>query len=218
MEKTVIFDMDGVLFDTERLVLRSWSYVGGKYGIQDLENVILRCIGTNSEETRKIVMEHYGQDFPYDKLREEKSRIFDEKLDKEGIPVKPGARELLSFLKVNGFRIGLASSTKKKNIIFKLERTGLRDFFETVIGGDMVSKSKPEPDIYRKACEEMKVDPAVTYAVEDSPNGIRAAFSAGLKVFVIPDLIPPDEEIQKLAYQIYPDLIELRKEYFAKEM
>ncbi|MCH5252346.1 MAG: HAD family phosphatase [Lachnospiraceae bacterium] len=215
MEKVVIFDMDGVIFDTENQILNIWCYLAGKYGIEGIENVFYRSIGTDREETRKIVLDSYGPDFPYDKFRQESSRLFRERADREGIPVKAGVRELLPFLKINGYRMGLASSTRYVVVREELEGAGLFDFFETVIGGDMVERSKPAPDIYLKACEEMGVKPESAYAIEDSKNGVRSAASAGLKVFLIPDLIEPDEEMRELAYEVYPDLIELRRQFFA---
>ena len=139
--------------------------------------------------------------------------LFKERTAAEGIPVKAGVRELLSFLKINGYRLGLASSTRYAVVKEELEGAGLFDFFEIVVGGDMVRRSKPAPDIYQKACEELAVEP---YAVEDSKNGVRSAVEAGLRVFLIPDLIAPDDEMKKMAYQIYPDLIELRRQFFAR--
>lgn len=207
MDKTVIFDMDGVIFDTEALWLACWKIIGQKYGIDDLEKVCHMCIGTNSEETKKIALGYYGQEFAYDAYGSEVSRLFHERTDEKGMPVKRGARELLSYLKVNGYRVGLASSTKKQVIEEELGQAGLLSFFQVIIGGDMVANSKPDPEIYQRACQEMGVHPAHTYAIEDSFNGVRAAHAAGMKVIMVPDLLEPDEEMRELTVEVFLSLM-----------
>lgn len=211
MKPTIVFDMDGVIFDTERLILSGWRYLAGKYDITGLDEVFYQCIGTNKEETRKIILSHYGAPFPYDRLMKESSELFHERVKKDGMPIKPGVRELLSFLRINGYRVGLASSTRKEVIVSELSQTGMLDFFEVIVGGDMVKRSKPAPDIYIEACQRMKADPQNTYAVEDSKNGLKSALAAGLKVHLVPDLISPDEEMKQMAYAVWPSLIELRQ-------
>lgn len=210
INKTIIFDMDGVILDTERLILGCWQIEAAKYGIPDIENTFKKSIGTNIDATRQILLDTYGDDFPYDKFRAEYRELFYKKVDTEGIPVKRGARELLNFLKVNGYRTGLASSTRRAVVEQELTDVGLIHFFEVIVGGDMVEKSKPEPDIYQKACGLLKVKPEDAYAIEDSKNGILSAKAAGLKVIHVPDLLEPDEEMAALADEIFDDLIQVR--------
>lgn len=205
--KSVIFDMDGVIFDSEALVLKCWKRIGDKYGLKDIDAIFQESIGTNTAETKEIVMKHYGEDFAYDKFRQEASRLFHEITKEKGVLVKRGARELLSYLKVNGFQIGLASSTRIEVVKSELEQVGLLKFFHVVIGGDMVRHSKPHPEIYNRACEELDVDPAETFAIEDSFNGVRSAHGAGLKVIMVPDILQPDEEMENLALEIFPSLM-----------
>lgn len=213
--KNVIFDMDGVIFDTERLVLSCWRIVAEKYGIPHIEETFRSVIGVSSEGTKKIVREVYGKDFAYESFRQECRNLFAQKIAQTGMPVKSGARELLSFLKINGYRIGLASSTSYDTVVNELTQAGLVGFFEVIIGGDMVKRSKPEPDIYLRACEDMNLVPAETFAIEDSWNGVRSAATAGLKVLHVPDLLEPNEEMEKLSFQIFQDLIDVRN-YLAK--
>lgn len=207
MNKTVVFDMDGVIFDTEALIIRCWKQVAERHGIKGMETVFKQCIGTNSAETRRIVFDHYGEDFAYDTYKVEVSEVFQEKTKDKGIPVKRGARELLSYLKVNGFQIGLASSTKKELLEQELSDAGLLKFFHILIGGDMVRHSKPDPEIYLLACEKLGVIPSETYAIEDSFHGVQSAYDAGMKVIMVPDLLEPDDAMREMAIEIFPSLM-----------
>lgn len=208
MKKGVVFDMDGVIFDTEALILSCWMHVGERYGIAGLEQVFRQCIGVNQTETRNIVRRHLGADFDYERLRRETSLLFHKKTEERGIPVKPGVRELLEYLEGNGYRIGLASSTRREVVGQQLGQAGLLPFFQVIVGGDMVRHSKPHPEIYERACRELGVDPAETYAIEDSLHGVHAACAAGMKALMVPDLLEPDEETRRLAFAVYPSLVE----------
>lgn len=209
----VIFDMDGTIFDTERLVLDCWEHIGANHGISDIREVFMRCIGTNNARTQEIVYEHYGKDFPYDKFSRESSVLFHEIADKEGIPVKAGAVELLRDLSEHGVFLGLASSTRLAVVTQELQAAGLYDYFQVVVGGDLLKNSKPAPDIYLLTCERMGVLPGNTYAIEDSYNGIRSAHSAGLRPIMVPDLMPATEEMRELSEKVFADLIQV-KGYF----
>ena len=206
---TVVFDMDGVLFDTERLCMESWLALSEKYGISNMEEFYPKCIGRNDTDTTALVLEYYGADFPYEKFRRETSLWFHDWIDQNGLPVKEGVRELLDFLKEHDWKVGIASSTRCQSVAEHLERTGLREYFSVIVGGDMVEHSKPQPDIYLIACEKLEVSPAQCYAIEDSPNGIRAAYRAGMKPIMVPDLLQPDEEMTQLSYKIFKDLKEV---------
>lgn len=215
MKKTIIFDMDGVLTDTEEVSARAWRQCGVLQQIEDMETTILHCIGLNENDMRRYFAEKYGADFEYGIFKQNKNRIFEEILETEGIPVKKGARELLSFLKAEGYGIGLASSTKEVNIRKRMEKIGLLPYFGTITAGDMVKHSKPDPEIYQLACRDMGVDPEDAIAIEDSPNGIRSAYRAGMKVIMVPDLIQPDEEIKGMLYGCFDSLLEVR-DFLAK--
>lgn len=210
---SVIFDMDGTIFDTERLVLDCWERVGEKHGIPDIREVFMRCIGTNKVRTQEIVYEHYGEDFPFEKFSEESSVLFHEITEKAGIPVKKGAEELLEYLSKNGVMLGLASSTRLAAVTQELQAAGLYDYFQVVVGGDLLKNSKPAPDIYLMTCERMGVLPENTYAIEDSYNGIRAAHSAGMRPIMVPDMTPATEEMRGLSVAVFADLLQV-KEYF----
>ncbi len=208
--KAVVFDMDGVIFDSEKLVLEGWKELAEKYGFQDIDKVFYKCIGVNAVATKQIFLDYYGEDFPYDEYKKETSVAYHAKYDGGRLPQKPGVKELLTFLKENGFKIGLASSTRIAVVEQQIVDAGLREYFDDLTGGDMLQKSKPEPDIYLMACEHLGVDPKEAIAIEDSYNGIRSAYRAGMAPVMVPDMIGPDEEMERLSTKILADLYQVR--------
>ena len=214
--EAVVFDMDGVIFDSEAKVVECWIETAEKHNIKDIETLCRMCLGTNSAETRRIALEFYGEDFPYDEYKKEMSDLYHSRYDGGRLPMKPYIRELLTFLKENGVKIALASSTRSIVVNNQLRDAGILPYFDKVVCGDMVSRSKPAPDIFLKACEELGVAPESAYAIEDSYNGIRSAHSAGMRPIMVPDMAPPTEEMEKLAEVILPSLNEVI-DYLRKE-
>lgn len=204
--KAVVFDMDGVIFDSEAKVLESWLVVAEKYGIKDIEKLFRRCLGTTYAETRRLALEFYGEEFPYDEYKLEVSALYHERYDNGRLPMKPYIKELLEYLRSHGIKIGLASSTRRQVVEQQLEWAGILPYFDKLVCGDMVNRSKPAPDIFLKACEELSVAPDNAAAIEDSYNGIRSAHAAGMVAIMVPDLAPPTEEMECLAHVILPDL------------
>lgn len=212
--KAVVFDMDGVIFDSERAVMQCWKEVASRHNIPDIEKAILACTGTTMVRTREIMLNLYGADFPYDEYARESSAIFHSRYDGGRLPMKPGVKELLTFLKERGKKIALASSTRQQVVTDELRDAGIIEYFDRIICGDMVSRSKPAPDIFLKACEELNISPSDSYAIEDSYNGIRAAHAGSLHPIMVPDLLPADEEMQSLAEIVLPSLTSVM-EYLA---
>ena len=206
----VIFDMDGVIFDTERVIIECWKPVAEKYGLSDIETVCYRCIGVKAEVTRANFREAYGGDFPYEERQAEVSRLFHEQYGGGRIPIKPGVTVLLYWLKEQGIPVALASSTRRDIVRQELSDAGLLQFFDQVICGDMVSKSKPAPDIFLKAAHELGAEAPDCCVIEDSYNGIRAAHAAGMRPVMVPDLLPPSEEIRSLCETVLPSLNEVK--------
>lgn len=208
--RAVIFDMDGVIFDSERLMFQGWHEIAEKYGLQGIDEVLYQCMGVNTVETRKIFAKHFGMDFPYDVYKKETSAMFHSRYGNGKLPMKPGVVELLSYLKEAGYLIGLASSTRQAVVEQEIRDAGLMEYFHDLTCGDMLKKSKPEPDIFLMACDHLGVAPGEALTIEDSYNGIRAAHRAGTTPVMVPDMIQPDEEMKGLAHIICKDLFEVR--------
>lgn len=208
--KAVVFDMDGVIFDSEALVMEIWKDMGEKYHIADVEATMYKCIGVNAVETKQIFLDAYGEDFPYETYIKEVSQIFHERADHGELPVKPGVEELLTYLKEAGYIIGLASSTREASVRQELTDAGLISYFQELTCGDMLKASKPKPDIYLMACEKLGVAPEDAIAIEDSYNGIRSAYSAGMHPIMVPDLIGPDAEMEEKSEHIFENLMQVK--------
>jgi HAD superfamily hydrolase (TIGR01509 family) len=197
--------MDGVLIDSERLIRESWIVVGRKRHLAGIEELFSQCLGVSYEGSRIKFAERYGTDVSYDAFRNEAGNHY-LGLIREAIPVKPGVRDMLRWLRSEGWKTGLASSTRQESVLQSLSRTGLIGYFDAIICGDMVRASKPEPDIYLAACAALQEDPSRCCAVEDSKNGLIAAHSARMRAILIPDLMDPDEEMRRLASAIFPSM------------
>ena len=213
-KRAVIFDMDGVIFDSERLILDCWEQVAEKYHFTNIREVCIDCIGTNKVRTKEIVCAYYGESFPYDEYSKEVSGLFREYIQTKGLPVKKGVEELLQYLQDKRIPIGLASSTRLAVVEEELCQAGLYDYFQVVMGGDQLKRSKPEPDIYLLTCEKMGVLPERVYAIEDSYNGIRSAYSAGMMPIMVPDILQADEEMKEKSIAVLEDLFQV-KYYFS---
>lgn len=209
---TVIFDMDGVLLDTEKVCKKGWILASQKMELKNIEEVFFKCVGQARQDTLKTLSDFFlpqKSDFSSEEFYSYAGEYFYEIEKTEGLPKKPFVDECLSFLKKNNFTLAVASSTRSQNVHRQLKAAGIFDYFKTITCGDSVIHSKPAPDIYLKSMESLNVKAENCLAVEDSPNGIKSGIAAGLKMIMVPDLILPDENIKKLCYKIEPSLKEL---------
>lgn len=207
----IIFDMDGVIFDTEALCQKAWRMAGAEKGIseKEIDRLLQLCIGSNQQHMTEVLQREMGAAFPVPRfLAETKEQV--QRLADAYLPLKKGAREILEWLRTQGAVVGLASSTERRIIEKYLRISELTDYFQTIMGGDQVTHSKPHGEIYQKACAALGVAPAQTYGVEDSYNGVRSASNAGLRTIMVPDLLPPTEEMQELAESIEADLFAVK--------
>lgn len=196
----VIFDMDGVLFDSERAYVDGYIKYASEY--PDIRETCLACIGSNSIRTKEIFLEKYGEDFPFDPYFQ-KVKAYVESHPKL---LKKGAVEILRFLSEEKVTLALASSTFTPLVMKMLDDAGMSQYFDKIICGEMVSHSKPHPEIFLKAAQKLGFEPKHCYVIEDSYNGIRAAHAAGMIPVMVPDMLEPDEEIREKLSYLFPDL------------
>ena len=206
----VVFDVDGVLFDTERLTNQTWLAVGKELGWPQIGEYYLEFVGQNRTDIHQKMLELFGPEFPKEEFMKTCSAYSQARMEREGVPMKPGVREILDFLKARNIPIALATSTGRERTLRRMELTGLGPYFSAIITGDQVVHSKPDPEIYQLACRALGTDPAQTIAVEDSRNGILSASQAGMKVIMVPDMIPPTPELDALLFRRCASLLEVR--------
>ena len=206
MITAVVFDMDGILFDTERLCRDCWIALSKEFEIPNMEEVYALCIGVNVQATRQIVYDNYGKDFPFEEYDRRASAMYNEYIAEHGVPVKEGVRETLEALAKAGAKIAVASSTRREKVLRLLASAGIDRYFTAVVGGDTVTHSKPDPEIFLTACNTLSVAPEEAIAVEDSHNGIRAAHAAGMLAVMVPDLLPVTEEMRKISAYVAADM------------
>ena len=211
MPTAVIFDMDGVIFDTERVYLDSCVSAAGELGLGDVQKLCISCIGVTEEVTKK----RFAEAIPDPELCArfwETARSKTRETLSRGMPVKEGARELLQKLYTEGIPTALASSTRTETVIRELISVDLFGFFTRIVGGDMVSRSKPDPEIFLKAADMLGVPWQECLVLEDSKNGLLSAKAAGMTVYIIPDLVPIDDEMKEKADMILPSLADVWSE------
>lgn len=195
--KAVIFDMDGVLFDTERLAIKAWDKIGIDIGLGKIGYMVFETLGRTTEESVKIFKSKFGNKFNNDIFQRHYKDYLNNYYSNNPVPVKKGVYETLEYLKNNGYKTAIASSSSKKSVIHHLNNANITDFFDIIICGDMVERSKPEPDIYLTAASELNVPPEYCFAVEDSFSGLKSAYTARCKVIYIPDIYVADEQAKK---------------------
>jgi HAD superfamily hydrolase (TIGR01509 family) len=190
--KAVIFDMDGVIFDTERLARELWEKVFADYGYTLTDDCFKSVIGRTIEDTMQIFEDAFGHDIPIQEMDEKQEALYQDYINKP-LPFKPGVFELIAYLDAHNLPKAVGSSTYTDQVKGILARNDILQHFQAVVGGDEVKQGKPCPDIFLKAAEQLGVAPKDCLVLEDSENGIKAANNAGIPVLMIPDLIPPED-------------------------
>ena len=200
--KLVIFDMDGLMIDTEPLAIAGWGAAASELNITIPEELPKRVIGMNRDLCKVYMLEAMGQDFDYDTALAILHKFMDNYFETHGIPLKPGIIELLDKLEELGISKAVATSSAYKRAFYKLTKANIAHRFSTIIGGDMVAESKPAPDIFLKAAEVCNTSPNDCIVLEDSNPGAEGGYRAGMRVIVVPDLVSPTDITRKRAYAV----------------
>ena len=211
--KAVIFDMDGVLFDTERIYLEDWTKLFEKYGYEMRREVYISLMGKGRKTVKEAFKKEFGQDLPIDEMYIEKDKLLFDRYEKDGIPLKEGAIELLDFLRKNKYKVAIATSAKNNRLEIQVKKGGIESKFDAFVCSDDITKNKPDPEIFLAAAKKLNVLPEDCFVIEDSSAGIEAAYNANMKGLHVKDLKEADEFILKSCYKNFNDLIEI-KGYF----
>lgn len=215
--KAFIFDMDGLMFDTERVFVSAWDYVGEKMGLGKAGYMCIRTLGMNTPACEQAWRDEFGDEVDLDALWRYSREFVADYYRKNAVSVKPGLYELLTYLKNKGYKLAVASSTKRHQVERHLNSANVRQYFDAVICGDMVEKSKPEPDIYLKAAAALGVQPEDCCALEDSRNGLLSAHAAGMQAIMVPDLWQPDDTVKQFILGPFESLLEVRDWLVARQ-
>ena len=204
MKRGVIFDMDGTLLDTERLYTMAWLATAADFGKEQEPEIAKRACGLSNDQCVALVKEYYPDLDGWEYL--EHVVNFVRKKVETDLALMPGVPEILDFFQDRGIPMAIASSTDTERVEKYLGRGGIRNYFSVIVGGEQVAKGKPNPDIFLRAAELLKMPPSECYVFEDSPNGVRAAAAAGCTVIMVPDSIQPDDEIRGMCEHVFESM------------
>ena len=206
----VIFDLDGTLIDTEKLYRKYWPMALADYGykLSDERALMLRSLGRPYAPAQ--FKEWYGEDFDYNLVRKRRKEYVEGYIEKNGVELRPGVKEILEYLKDKKITVAIATATDYERTVKYLNMTGIRNYFEHIICATMVEHGKPAPDIYEYACTKLNANPSDCFAVEDAPNGVKSAHAAGLNVIFVADQAPADDSIKDMLYADLPIISDIK--------
>ncbi len=204
--KGAVFDMDGLMFDTENLTYKLQKKILAEDGLTFTLDDYKNTIGKRSADLPKYFKSLFGEKFSYEDFHQKCRKAFLEYTEKYGVPIKEGLFELLDELKARKVKIALSTSTTSNSALRALKTAKVSNYFDELVCAEDVSNGKPHPEPFLKAAEKLKLNPSDCIALEDSLNGIKSAYRAGMITIMVPDLIEPDDEIKEMCSYILPDL------------
>lgn len=210
--KAVIFDQDGLMFDTERMSAEAWNMAGAEMGIHLEESFLCTIRGMNYQDSREKLRQRFEKTgFDYAALRARKQEIVCRLRDERKLLVKPGLETLLKYLKEHGYQIALATASTKEYSLRNLKEAGVEKYFETIISGDMIEHAKPSPEIFIKTAAALKEAPENCLVLEDSLNGVEAGIGGGFITIMVPDMTQPDETLRRRLDRVCASLTEVKE-------
>ena len=213
--KGAIFDMDGLLFDSEAIFQSVWQARAKELGKTLDTDFVRRICGSSGAETQAVVRDYYGAEDPAAFILDVNERVH--KIEETYLPMKKGCVEILEGLKHAGYRLAVASASSMEMIERNLAFNGITEYFDEIVSTALVARGKPEPDVFLYAAERIGLAPEACYVFEDSMNGIRAGYAAGMRAVMIPDQVQPTEEIRAMCWGVFNDLSEALRAILRQE-
>lgn len=211
MIKAVIFDMDGLMIDSERVTFEGYQHVLAKENLTMSEEKYKTLLGKTVKAVHELFKEDYGPQYDVDQIIKDVHAYIAQRFETEGVPLKPGLVELLKYLKENNYKTIIATSSHRNRVDLIVKQAQIDQYFDDSICGDEVTKGKPNPEVFLKACQKLQVSPQDALVLEDSESGINAAYNADIKVIGIPDMKYPEEKFVKMTYKIMDNLFQVKE-------
>lgn len=206
MIKAIIFDMDGLMINSERVTYECYVKVLEKMNLTMSEDFYKRLLGKTLSSAYQIMFDEYGKDFPMDDVLKDVHQLMNDIFEKDGVPLKDGLIELLTYLKENNYLTIVATSSTRNRVEHLLGMADILKYYNDSICGDEVTHGKPNPEVFLRACEKLGVEPSQALVLEDSEAGIQAAHSAQIPVICIPDMKYPEPEYAQMTTEIFNSL------------
>lgn len=208
-KKYIIFDMDGVIFDTERIYRDIWIKVYAEHGYIMNADIYSTLIGRDRTSIINMLKSRYGDKYNGIEIFDECDMNLKKSIDEGKVPIKKGALDIFDYLKENNYKMAIATSSPKTKLEMQLKIHNLENIFDAIICADDVTRSKPDPEIFLVAAEKLGADPSECIVIEDSPAGIKAAFNAGMSAIHVEDLVKADDDIRKCSEEQFTNLIQV---------
>lgn len=213
--KGIIFDMDGVILDTERIYLEIWTKVFKNYNYNLDKYVYISVMGRGRKVVKEVFKKEYGDNLPIEEMYIQKDELLKKAIENNEVPMKEGAIQVLNYLKSNNYKIALATSAMRERVNIHLSYEKIDKYFDVIITKDDITKTKPDPEIFMLAAEKLGIDPTNCVVIEDSPAGIGAAYNAKMQVWHVEDLKAADEYIKRNSNKCFKNMHEIL-EYLKK--
>lgn len=210
MIKAIIFDMDGLMIDSERVTFEGYQEMLKKMNLTMSEDFYITLLGKPIKGIYQRFYDVYGQDFPIESVIKDVHQYMAERFEKEGVPLKKGLISLLEYLKAHHYKTIVATSSNRDRVDNILQSANIEKYFDDSICGDEVTKGKPNPEVFLKSCQKLGVNVDEAIVLEDSEAGIQASHAANIKVICIPDMKYPEPEFVEKTYKIFKDLDEVK--------